>query len=808
MKILKRMRRFFAFTAVLSAILACESPIARNNPYDPDNTMAQVAKPVFSPKGGSFTEAQTVTIVCNTTGAAIRYTTDKTDPSSSSTLYSAPLSILVTTTIKAVATKSGSTASEIVTAEYVINYPSQRINVKQGSTNILSGTGSHSLGEAPMGTSGTPVTFTIENLGTAALGLTGSKASLTAGDVTQFGLTPPSASSIAVGESAAFTVAFTPTTTGAKSATVSITSDDAARSPYTFTVTGTGTVPVPIIAVKQGTTDVPLGTGSYDFGSVLAGTSAAPAAFTIGNNGSADLALSGTVRVAVTGTDAAAFTVAAQPSATINPGGSAAVSITFSPQTAGAKTATVTIESNDAARNPYTFTLTGTGIIPAINVIQGAADIATGTGTYAFAGTKVNTSSASVTFTIENTGTSTLNLSGTPRVLVTGGNSQFSVTSQPAASVAAGGSVTFTMVFAPTSEGSKSASVSISNDDPAKNPYTFTVTGSGTLPQIAVLVSGSGVANGGSCSFGNVVTNTSAPTVFAISNTGAAALELTGSRVALSGTNASEFTLTPPVDTSVDVGSEAEFTVTFQPTSTGSKTATVTVTSDASNLPTYAFTITGTGVVPVLELRQGSTVIANSGVYDFLSVGVESDLAKVFTIYNTGTSALHVTNASLAGTDAAEFSLTQPSATIAAGEISTFTVTFSPASAGGKVATMTIASDDQTTPSLFFSIFGTGVTGGATVNITLSLPGGQTISFSGQSVTLAYGSSMTVTATPSDPATYYEWYCDSTSVFSGAAQTSMTYGATLMPGSHSFTVIVTIGGYYYSETIWFTVTTG
>ncbi|MYS24823.1 Chitobiase/beta-hexosaminidase C-terminal domain-containing protein [Streptomyces sp. DvalAA-14] len=79
-----------------------------------------VATPTFSPAGGTFTTAQTVTIADATSGAAIHYTLDGSTPTASSPTYSAALTISATTTVEAIATKSGSTNSAVATASFTI----------------------------------------------------------------------------------------------------------------------------------------------------------------------------------------------------------------------------------------------------------------------------------------------------------------------------------------------------------------------------------------------------------------------------------------------------------------------------------------------------------------------------------------------------------------------------------------------------------------------------------------------------------------------------------------------------------------
>ena len=81
----------------------------------------QVATPAFSPAGGTYSSAQSVAISCGTSGATIRYTTDGSTPTSSSTVYSGPITVSSTTTIKAYATVSGMTDSAVASATYTIS---------------------------------------------------------------------------------------------------------------------------------------------------------------------------------------------------------------------------------------------------------------------------------------------------------------------------------------------------------------------------------------------------------------------------------------------------------------------------------------------------------------------------------------------------------------------------------------------------------------------------------------------------------------------------------------------------------------
>ncbi len=95
--------------------------------YKESGGMESVATPTFSPAAGSYTTTQNVTINCETTGATIYYTLDGSAPTTSSSVYSTPIAISETTTVKAMAVKSGMNNSSIATAVY--NFPEVYANI-------------------------------------------------------------------------------------------------------------------------------------------------------------------------------------------------------------------------------------------------------------------------------------------------------------------------------------------------------------------------------------------------------------------------------------------------------------------------------------------------------------------------------------------------------------------------------------------------------------------------------------------------------------------------------------------------------
>ena len=94
-----------------------------------------VATPTFTPDGGSHGALVNVTIATSTSGATIRYTTDDSPPTSTSgTVYSGPVPISSTTTLKATAYKSGLDDSAVKSATYTFSQAPAMVSPADGST--------------------------------------------------------------------------------------------------------------------------------------------------------------------------------------------------------------------------------------------------------------------------------------------------------------------------------------------------------------------------------------------------------------------------------------------------------------------------------------------------------------------------------------------------------------------------------------------------------------------------------------------------------------------------------------------------
>ena len=96
----------------------------------------QTAAPQFSPAAGSYTTPQSVTLSDTVSGTQIYYTTDGTVPTTSSPRYTAPIAVNSSTVVHAMAVAPGLTASNPVTAAYVIQAAGAVINFGNGFASV------------------------------------------------------------------------------------------------------------------------------------------------------------------------------------------------------------------------------------------------------------------------------------------------------------------------------------------------------------------------------------------------------------------------------------------------------------------------------------------------------------------------------------------------------------------------------------------------------------------------------------------------------------------------------------------------
>ncbi|MBN1779736.1 choice-of-anchor D domain-containing protein [bacterium] len=577
-------------------------------------------------------------------------------------------------------------------------------------------------------------TFTIINTGNSDLSLTGSPiVSLSTGNDFTVSVQPASSTVTSGGGSVTFVISFNPASVGAQTAIVTIANTDADENPYTFTVGGTG-VTEPEMDVLGNGTGIPDGdvtpdtADDTDWDTVDLAAGAVTHTFTILNEGNADLLLSGTPLVAISGS--ADFTVSTQPasSTVTSGGGTITFAVSFDPSGTGIKTATISIDNNDPDEHPYTFTVQGEGVsVPEMNLSQGGTPVASG-GTYTYANTEVG-SYTEVVFTIDNAGSADLTLT-TPLTITGADAGQFSIEAQPAVStVNAENSTTFTVRFTPASPGAKTATISIANNDSDENPYVLVLNGTGTMPEITLLGNGTEITDGDNTpdvsddtEFGSVEISSGAVThTFTIRNDGNSTLSLTGTPlVTLSGSG--DFTVsTQPASSMVTGGGgTVGFVIGFDPSSAGLKSATVSIASNDSDENPYTFDVQGTGTVPEMDV-VGNGIVIDDGDNtpdsadhtDFGSIAVsDGAITRTFTIRNDGTGPLSLTGTpivTLSGSGDFTVSTQPASSTVASGGGTvSFVISFDPSSAGSKSATVSIANNDPNENPYDFAIEGTG----------------------------------------------------------------------------------------------------
>ena len=227
-----------------------------------------------------------------------------------------------------------------------------------------------------------------------------------------------------------------------------------------------------------------------DFGAApVGGAGGVSRLFTVTNTGQStlDFSTGGNVPVSISGPAAAQFSVIDQPSATLAPSATTTFEIRFDPASGGNQSATVTVVSNDADENPFTFAIAGQGTTPApapeIELIGNGNPIADGDvqpsadDNTDFGTATIGDSPVVRSYTITNAG----QLSLTIGTVTVGGTdaTQFSVTEQPASTVAPGQSTTFSVQFVPTITNQLGAILSIPSNDADENPYEFAVRGVG-----------------------------------------------------------------------------------------------------------------------------------------------------------------------------------------------------------------------------------------------------------------------------------------------------------------------------------------
>jgi hypothetical protein len=389
--------------------------------------------------------------------------------------------------------------------------------------------------------------------------------------------------------------------------------------------------------------------------------------------------------------------------------------VTFTPQTAGSQTGSISlIDANGIAT---TVTLTGTG--------SPAGPQATVTPlSLAFGSQTVGTASAAQPITLSNTGNAAL------QIQLIAASTGFTVTNNCGSSLASGANCTLMVAFAPATTGIQNGTLAIS-DNSSGSPQTVALSGTGTaapMPQLVITPL--------SLAFGSqTVGTTSSQQPATLSNTGDAPLQIQ------SITASTGFAATNSCGTSLAPGASCTLLITFSPVAAGSQSGTLSISDNASGSP-QTVALSGIGIAASAQVAQ-LTITPSS--LSFSSFAGSSSNLQTVTVANTG--GLPVQMQSVTATTG--FSVSNACGSLLApGSSCTIAVTFAASSIGIQTGTLTIQDDAPGSPQTVSlsgtdSDFSLSAASGSSTSATIS--SGQTATYQ-LAVTPAGGFSGTLTA--------------------------------------------------------------
>lgn len=286
----------------------------------------------------------------------------------------------------------------------------------------------------------------------------------------------------------------------------------------------------------------------------------------------------------------------------------------------------------------------------------------------------------------------------------------------------------FILSFQPFERGVETTEITIQNNDAKEGPFNFLVRATAIGKDVQILGGAAldqAIANGDTTpdpvdrtDFGNLeIAGQTLARNFRLRNGGELPLQYISA--SLSGDTADFSIGNLPVPASFLVPAplgDHDFTVTFNPTSIGLKTAKITILTDDPDEGIFTFHISGNGVVavpePDLEIRGGSgfATIINAGNTtpsttdgtDFgTAVQGAAAVTRQFLMKNRGGSTLDGIQLSSGNPDA---TVSGGASSLGAGSSSTFTVTFNSVTPGIQTAVIGIASNDPTGSPYLFTV--------------------------------------------------------------------------------------------------------
>jgi len=279
------------------------------------------------------------------------------------------------------------------------------------------------------------------------------------------------------------------------------------------------------------------------------------------------------------------------------------------------------------------------------------------------------------------------------------------------ATLAAGASCVYSISFTPTTAGSISGSLTLTDNSlNATNPYaiqSIALNGVG----IAMTSAPSVTLSAASLTFPSQSTgSTSTAQTVTLTNAGTAALSITS--ISASG----DFAEAQTCGSSVATGATCTISVTFTPTAAGSRTGALTITDNASGSP-QTVALSGTGTPPVVA-APAVTLSPTSLSFASQMDGTTS-AAQTVTLTDSGTAALVITSITASG----DFALTHNcGASLAEGGNCTISVTFTPTAAGARTGTVTITDNAGNSPQTISLSGGGEAVSVSTVSAGITIP--------------------------------------------------------------------------------------
>jgi len=202
----------------------------------------------------------------------------------------------------------------------------------------------------------------------------------------------------------------------------------------------------------------------------------------------------------------------------------------------------------------------------------------------------------------------------------------------------------------------------------------------------------------------DVVINTPKSKTITLTNNGTNSILITG----ISISDNTQFTAAPMPPFAVTPDLPQNVTVTFNPTSVGAKTATLEITTNSADIPTKTVTLSGNGTDHETQIL----VCSQTTSYNFGDTKLSNSKSKTFTIQNTGSNTLTISNLAIEGLNPDPYTIVSPTVVpfdIASGATKQITVKFLPLSLGTKTGSLAITNNsDNLSPKYSIVLTGNG----------------------------------------------------------------------------------------------------